>query len=301
MSGLKYLVIVLLVETVRSYPLPRRYVRSINLQVQPSYGYPLRYPYGTAYPLQPTLGFPNVVRPPLFGNSQLYPYFPPTGNSQIYPINQPTGNSQIYPINQPNYSPSTGNSQIYPINPSIGRSQIYPNYQPNYPVINSPFPQSGPFYPQFPNYPYPSYPVQPNFPNFPDPFAHIPTEIIDVDENGNFGTELSWEDPSPKVEISSTQHSSSSQPSRPVTTQTVESNPIQTTITRSFDSHSSEPKIDVTYSNSDSNSGSGTLIEATGEETDNENNNDEKQNVNEEEGAEEEDKKVKTGGFSLWR
>ncbi|KAF2905137.1 hypothetical protein ILUMI_01045 [Ignelater luminosus] len=225
-------------ETVRSYPLPTRYVRSINLQVQPSYGYPLRYPYGTAFPVQPRPGFPNAAAPP------------PFGNSQIYPVNRPNY-PQIYPITPSNYPSPTGGSQIYPVN------------QPNNPVIiNPPYPPFGSFYPQFPNYPYPSYPSYPfqsNFPNYPDPFAHIPTEIIDVDENGNFNPESSWEDSLPKVEISSSQHSTSSEPSRPVSTQIIESNPIQTTITRTFDSQSSEPKVDVQYTNSDSNSGSGTL------------------------------------------
>lgn len=247
MSGLKFLVVVLLVETVRSHPHQQRDVRQ-------AYGYP--------YPYQPSTSYGSSL-----------PYQPGYGSSNL-----PLGSSQIYPSYQQNYP-------------------FYTN--PSYPSYGSMYPSYGSAYPAYPSYPtYPSYasnPYQQNFQNYPDPFAHIPTEIVDVDMNGNIDPAFSWD--TSKVAVTSAHHSTASgEPLRPVHSDIVEGKPSQTTVTRTFDSESSDPTVNVNYSDSNTQLGSGILIDARANGGENSPDGEEEaakdnqvQNVEEEETTEEEE------------
>jgi len=266
MSDLKYLVIFVvtltLVETVYSEFNHQRHARSVKAQVQqPMYGYG-GYPYQSLTPFQSPL-----------------PYQPLHGG----PVYQP----QNYPYN-PSYNPY-GSGYPYP-------SPSYPMY-PSYPS-----------YPSFPSYPnqHPSYPNQPNFQNYPDPYAHLPTEIIDVNEDGTIDPGFSLEDYLSKFELTSAHHASATgplnQPLGPITTSNVvTTKPMHATITRTFDSSSSEPKVE--FSGSDSQTGSGILIQAADNEdaptkTDDEETS--RENPNEKANEEGENKSEEKGKSSGW-
>ncbi|KAF5297320.1 hypothetical protein FQA39_LY12159 [Lamprigera yunnana] len=135
------------------------------------------------YSYAPTL---NQGQPPMYLPYQ-QPYYgmPP-------PMPQPV--PQVYPpyYNNPYYMPYSYYPPMYP---------AYPMYQP---------------YTYYQPYPY-QQPQQPNF--YPDPYAHIPTEIVDVDPDPS-------ENSKSKARVESPRHPDN-------------------VITRTFDSSKTEPEIKI--------------------------------------------------------
>ncbi|KAK5643884.1 hypothetical protein RI129_007729 [Pyrocoelia pectoralis] len=154
---------------------------------------------------------------------------------------------QSIPGYQPQfYPPPLSSPYGYQPQP-VQMPQMYPPL-PNPYYMNFQFSPYMPMYQPYPVYfPYPyyqPYPYQPQLPNYPDPFAHIPTEIVDVD------SDITIENHKPKIEVESSQHVSVSDSlQQPIqTSQVVTTKPIQTIITRTFNTNA-KPIIDVQHSN----------------------------------------------------
>ncbi|KAK4887083.1 hypothetical protein RN001_003354 [Aquatica leii] len=176
--------------------------------------------------------------PPQNGYFSEYPvlsnYAPP-------PVYQPYQQSYQQPY-QPQYQQPY--QQPYYAMPPPMPIPISNAYYPYFPAYNYYPPMYAPYsiYPPYPYYqPYP-YPPQPqNY--YPDPYAHIPTEIVDVD------SEDSNDDHKTNVEVDSKHHAEAAGQQQIKSTNVVTTKPIQTIITRTFNSSKSEPEIKIQSSN----------------------------------------------------
>lgn len=226
MGGLKcilcYFVIYTCIRNIDSESSNKRISRNVNMQGLPAYGYPIGYQYPPISPYQPYQPYQPAYGAPMMPMTGGVPFYPPYKGYQGYP----------YYMN-PMYNPYA--------------SPIYSPYQS--------YPQNS-FYPSFP---YPN--LQPSLGNG-DPYANLPTEIIDMDQNGTDITEPILSEDMPELTLSQSGFGTgpSGQPLMPYyLSNVVTTKPVLTTITRTFDAKSSDPVIDIQYPQS--NSGSGVLIQ----------------------------------------